>query len=383
MYGQRSLEESGSFHMVGGYNVKIILLFFLTVTSLLSQTQVIPSGSASATSLGTVVSVDGSTATTTCTIPTGTLIATCYVSSLSTSVTANTLTGTADGQQITWKICRDATATRGWTWPSNVIGFLDPIQIASGCTVQSGTVQSGNLVATTGAVFIDSGSTGVADFILLKKGSAIPTAAIPSGYIAQYANNSDAAVIKTTAGTETVLGSGGATAFSMDLNAGACYSVGGQLSHWNHVPGSTPALGQSCSGADTDQFSISFANTDSPTITKQFILPDNWVSGSATNFKFWVYNFVGTGNIKFKASIGCRASGDSGASFTYNATADTGTVAAAAAGVWQEFTISSIPTSGSSTCAIGKMAVLKLERDNTVGSTMAGGALFYGGRLYQ
>jgi hypothetical protein len=119
--------------------------------------------SANVAELGVVVSVTGAgTATRTCTVPTGALVATCYISSLDANVTTYNLNGLVNGQRITSRICRDGTATRTMAWPSNMLGFLDPIQIASGCTIQSGTVIASNLVADNAATFVDSGATGVA-----------------------------------------------------------------------------------------------------------------------------------------------------------------------------------------------------------------------------
>lgn len=183
--------------------------------------------------------------------------------------------------------------------------------------------------------------------------------------------------------TQRGVGGGTSVTWALNMPAGTCDNAGsGNIPLWNIVVVANPATKSSCTGTDTDQAQINFGSTGSPATTRDFIFSSPWASGTATNLDIWIYQTVGSGNIKFTAKIGCINDGDSGIDFTYNASSST-TVASPASGVVKKITISSIATSGSSTCSVGSNAMVKLERDNSVGTNMAGTAVLMRARLYQ
>ena len=323
-------------------------------------------------------------ATPTFNVPVGSL-ATTFNITLTGNITSATLqtTGAAAlvaGQQITMRACQDGTGNHTFVLPTNMLYFASIETTASTCTTQTGEVDASlNVTATGPPIITNIGSIG--QFQTCIEGTAPGNP--PAGSIRMYCKTSDDSFhIVNSAGTDFAITSGGGT-WSLNLQAGACDNAGsGNISLWNIAVVANPATKSSCLGTDMDQAQLNFGQTGSPTATKDFIFSSPWASGTATNVDLWIYQTTGSGDIKFTASIGCINDGGSGINFTYNATAST-TVTSAASGVVKKITISTIPTSGSSTCAVGSNAMLKILRDNSVGSNMAGTASLMRARIYQ
>ena len=300
---------------------------------------------------------------------------------LTGNVTSSTLSTLVAGQVIAFNICQDGTGSRTFVFPTNVVGFSDIESTASSCTVQMGVANATpNVIPTSGAIVTNIG--GVGQFQTCTEGTAPGNP--PSGALRLYCKTSDNSFhILNSAGTDFAIASATSAVWSMSLPAGTCDNAGsGNISQWNIVVVANPATKASCTGTDTDQAQLNFGQTGSPAITKDFIFSSPWASGTATNVDLWIYQTVGSGSIKFTASIGCINDADSGTNFTYNTSSST-TVSAPSSGVVKKITISSIAVSGSSTCSVGSNAMLKVVRDNSVGLNMAGTATLMRARIYQ
>lgn len=166
-------------------------------------------------------------------------------------------------------------------------------------------------------------------------------------------------------------GTGGTSTLAWDLEIGACSSGGGAAGlAWNDE-GNT---GQSnCDATATNHLMTwQFIQNTTGILTRQFRFPSTWNSGVGANFKFSIVNIDGgttTGNVKFSAKIACFADGSTWTTAPYNAVASA-TVAMTTAFVVKDFSITSIPISGTSTCHAGDQAILWWSRDNGAGSNL-------------
>lgn len=119
-----------------------------------------------------------------------------------------------------------------------------------------------------------------------------------------------------------------------------------------------------------------FGNTDSPTILHRRILPSTW-TGTVDVKIVWVDEAVGSGNVKWIVDIGCAATGsgnyayDSGTvgNISFN-TASNVTTASGAAGTMPKS--SAVTSVAVTNCAVNSQLFLRIARDNTVGSNVAG-----------
>ncbi len=118
---------------------------------------------------------------------------------------------------------------------------------------------------------------------------------------------------------------------------------------------------------------FSFSNSNSPTILHRRVLPSTW-TGAVDVKIVWVDEAVGSGNVKWIVDIGCAAFASG--NYTYNS------------GTWGQvpFNASSNVTTASGTapmassvtsvavtnCAASSQFFLRIARDNTVGSNVAG-----------
>lgn len=166
-------------------------------------------------------------------------------------------------------------------------------------------------------------------------------------------------------------GSGGTSTMVWDWELGGCSSGGGVAGlNWSDEGGTGQANCDTTATAHT--LTWQFINNTTGILTRQFRFPATW-SGAAPTFKFSIVNIDGgtvAGNVKFSAKIACFADGATWTAAPYNAVASA-TVAMTTAFIVKDFSIASIPISGTSTCHAGDSAIIWWSRDNSVGSNLA------------
>lgn len=122
----------------------------------------ISGNSATVSSGGKIASNGGSTAITTVTFsatPTfDASVTNTFALTLTGNVTSSTLSNATAGQSLTFILCQDATGSRTFAWPVNVIGAGTIIPTASKCSMQSFKYDGTNAYAT--GSMVDNGVNG-------------------------------------------------------------------------------------------------------------------------------------------------------------------------------------------------------------------------------
>ncbi len=119
-----------------------------------------------------------------------------------------------------------------------------------------------------------------------------------------------------------------------------------------------------------------FAQTDSPTILHRRMLPSTW-TGAVDVQIVWVDDTTGSGNVKWIVDTGCAALGsgnyayDSGTAgnISFNASSNVTTASGAGGTMPKSSVASSVAVTN---CAAGYQFFLRIARDNSVGSNVAG-----------
>jgi hypothetical protein len=150
---------------------------------------------------------------------------------------------------------------------------------------------------------------------------------------------------------------------------------------WDFIDGTTDAtISTAGSGTVAALGSYHFANTNSPTILHRRVLPALWTATGGVDFSIvWVDECCGSGNVKWIVDTGCAAMGsgnyayDSGSAgnISFNASSNVTTASGAGGTMPKQSTLTGLTITN---CAAGSQFFLRVARDNTVGSNMAGPA---------
>lgn len=126
--------------------------------------------------------------------------------------------------------------------------------------------------------------------------------------------------------------SGSATPFGASMGGGACY--------------------------------VEFANSGASAAYVPFVLPANWTGNIGVGFRFFQSNGGASGHVGFNFALYCFNDGDDYTSATWTSNA---TVQAVPGDYLKWKTVSSSTVSTNGTCSGGSNALLRIQRDNTLG----------------
>jgi len=221
---------------------------------------------------------------------------------------------------------------------------------------------------------------GLAAVLIKKQGG---TTDLASGDIA--ANMEIAVKYNGTSGffelqTPSANAPGGVITIIEDINLPTAVEINGLgpvASGWDLVAGASPPLAAGGgAGANNPLAFIGFPNTNSPTILHRRLLPSTW-TGNIDVAIHWIDQCCGSGNAKWNVDLAC-ATNNSTTGVYYDAGFSNMTFNAA----------SSVTTASNSRLNASKVTVLavnncvpsgqlwvRIARDNTVGSNLAGNAL--------
>jgi hypothetical protein len=148
---------------------------------------------------------------------------------------------------------------------------------------------------------------------------------------------------------------------------------------WDFIDGTTDATISVVGGGTAVSLgSYHFLNTNSPAILHRRVLPSTWTSAGGVDFSIvWADECCGSGNVKWIVDTGCAAMGsgnyayDSGTvgNISFNASSNVTTASGAGGTMPKQSTLTGLAITN---CAAGSQFFLRVARDNTVGSNLAG-----------
>lgn len=314
---------------------------------------------------------------------------TSFLITLTGNVTSSTLASASQGQVITFNICQDATGGRTFVYPTTVLNAGTIDGTASACTHQVFVFDGSNAQALAPAYVTGVAGSSITFFGSTSGSAKIQSTAIqgaPNPLVPPTATGTSGYFLTTNGANPQQLSWALAPAVAikeeilLPLSAqnkavGVSYPSG----LWEFLNLTTAAtVSVAGTGTIADLGAYHFDNTNSPTILHRRVLPGTWTSTGGVDLSLaWVDECCGSGNVKWIVDIGCAAMGSgfyaydsvSAGNISFNAASNVTTASGGGGAMPKLSTLTGLAITN---CSAGSQFFLRVARDNTVGSNMAG-----------